>query len=63
MYIFIVAGGFGFHDYEEPLNIVWIFSELSRKKLGKDFETIVEIMDQHESGKIRLELYKEHVLE
>ncbi len=59
----LLWGGFGFHDYEEPLNIVWIFSEMSREKLGADFETIVEIIDQHESGKIRLELYKEHVLE
>ena len=59
----LLWGGFGFHDYEDPLNFVWIFSEMSREKLGADFETIVEIIEQHESGKIRLELYKEHVLD
>ncbi|MCR4746611.1 MAG: barstar family protein [Lachnospiraceae bacterium] len=59
----LLWGGFGFHEYEEPLNFVWIFSEISKEKLGADFDIIVEIMTEHESGKIKLELYKEHAPE
>lgn len=59
----LLWGGFSFHDYEEPLNIVWIFSERSREELGADFETIVEIISQHKSGKIKLELYEEQAYE
>ncbi|MGN0246365.1 MAG: barstar family protein [Lachnospiraceae bacterium] len=59
----LLWGGFGVHEYNEPLNIVWIFSEISKERLGTDFKQILEIISQHESGKIKIELYKEHAFE
>jgi RNAse (barnase) inhibitor barstar len=30
----VLRGGFGVHDYEEPIRLVWLRSEKSRKELG-----------------------------
>ena len=59
----LLWGGFGFHGYGEPLNIVWIFADISKERLGEKYEVILEIIHHHESGKIKLELYPEHVFE
>lgn len=60
----VLWGGFCVHEYEEPLHIVWIFSEESREHLGNGFfNMIIDIINNHESGNKYLELYKEHVTE
>ncbi len=57
----LLWGGFGIHEYEEPLHIVWIYAEKSRQALGeKYFNTIVSIIENHESNNKYLELYNEH---
>ena len=56
----LLWGGFGIHEYEESLHIVWIFSRLSKEKLGKQFEQIIDIIQNHESGMIDIQLYEEH---
>ena len=35
----VLRGGFGVHDYEEPIRLIWENSDNSRQKLGWD-ETI-----------------------
>jgi RNAse (barnase) inhibitor barstar len=30
----VLRGGFGVHDYEEPIRLVWLHSDKSRKDLG-----------------------------
>lgn len=45
----ILRGGFGIHDYEEPIKIKWINSGLSKKNLGQAlFDVIVQITRAHE---------------
>ncbi len=57
----LLWGGFGIHEYEEPLHIVWIYAEKSRQALGKKyFNKIVSIIENHESNNKYLELYNEH---
>lgn len=57
----LLWGGFGIHEYEEPLHIVWIFTEKSRQALGnKYFNKIISIIENHESNNKYLELYNEH---
>ena len=58
----LLWGGFGIHEYAEPLHIVWIYSTQSRKALGnKYFDTIISIIENHESNNKYLELYDEHI--
>ena len=58
----LLWGGFGIHEYAEPLHIVWIYSTQSRKALGnKYFGTIISIIENHESNNKYLELYDEHI--
>lgn len=55
--------GFGIHEYEETLHIVWIYAEKSKQALGdKYFNKIVSIIENHESKNKYLELYDEHAL-
>lgn len=57
----LLWGGFGIHEYEEPLHIVWIYAEKSRQALGeKYFNKIVSIIENHESNNKYLELYDKH---
>lgn len=57
----LLWGGFGVHDYGEPLHIVWIFAEESKENLGEEFFAwIVDVIEKHESGNKYLEIYKEH---
>ncbi len=30
----VLRGGFGVHDYEEPVQLIWLYSDKSRKDLG-----------------------------
>ena len=32
----VLRGGFGVHDYEEPVQLIWLNSDKSRKDLGWD---------------------------
>lgn len=58
----LLWGGFGIHEYAEPLHIVWIYSTQSRKALGnKYFDTIISIIENHESNNKYLELYDKHI--
>ncbi len=49
----LLRGGFGVHEYEEPIKIVWASSEKSKKELneivdGKTFyQIIVDIISEH----------------
>lgn len=57
----LLWGGFGIHEYGEPLHIVWIFAEESRQSLGcQCFKDIISIIENHESNNIYLELYDKH---
>lgn len=38
-FVDVLRGGFGVHDYEEPLKLIWLNSEKSRMDLGWD-ETV-----------------------
>lgn len=40
----VLRGGFGFHDYEEPVELVWIDSSKSKRDLGDEFSHILEII-------------------
>ena len=57
----LLWGGFGVHEYEEPLHIVWIYAKESRKNLGNNcFTDIISVIKNHESNNKYLELYDEH---
>ena len=57
----LLWGGFGIHEYGEPLHIVWIFSEKCRQAIGsKYFDKIISVIENHESKNKYLELYNEH---
>ncbi len=57
----LLGGGFGLHEYAEPLHIVWIYAEESRQSLGdKYFNEIISIIENHESNNKYLELYDKH---
>ena len=57
----LLWGGFGIHEYEEPLHIVWIFAKESQQALGRElFEAIISVIREHESNNKYLELYDEH---
>lgn len=57
----LLWGGFGIHEYGEPLHIVWIFAEKCRQAIGnKHFDKIISIIENHESNNKYLELYNEH---
>lgn len=59
----LLWGGFGIHEYAEPLHIVWIYTEKSKQALGdKYFNKIISIIENHESKNKYLELYDEHAL-
>lgn len=59
----LLWGGFGIHEYAEPLHIVWIYAEKSKQALGdKYFNKIISIIENHESKNKYLELYDEHAL-
>lgn len=51
----VLTGGFGVHDYEEPIQIKWINSVKSKKDLGQLFDTIIEITRGHEHIELRIE--------
>src|ERR1700754_3617587 len=58
----VLRGGFGVHDYEEPIQLIWLNSDKSRKDLGGAenhtgqtlFEIIIDIIRAH--GHIELHL-------
>lgn len=57
----LLWGGFGIHEYGDPLHIVWIYAEESRQALGrKNFEKILSVIQEHESRNKYLELFDEH---
>lgn len=51
----VLTGGFGVHDYEEPIQIKWINSVKSKKDLGQRFDTIIDITRGHEHIELRIE--------
>jgi RNAse (barnase) inhibitor barstar len=57
----VLTGGFGIHDYNEPLIIRWINSDKSKKDLGQSktgeilFDIIVEIIEGHEHIELMIE--------
>ncbi len=51
----VLTGGFGVHDYEEPIQIKWINSVKSKKDLGQLFDTIIDIIRGHEHIELRIE--------
>ncbi len=57
----LLWGGFGVHEYGDPLHIVWIFADESRRALGNElYQTIISIIQDHETGNKHLEIYGEH---
>jgi RNAse (barnase) inhibitor barstar len=51
----VLTGGFGVHDYEEPIRIKWINSVKSKKDLGQLFDTIIDIAYGHQHIELRIE--------
>jgi len=59
----VLRGGFGVHDYEEPIRLLWIHSAKNRKDLalaeaqaGKTlFELIVDIIEGHDHIELSLQ--------
>ncbi len=43
----ILNGGFGATEYEEPFELIWINSNISKEQL-KDFNDIVELILSHD---------------
>lgn len=41
----ILLGGFGVHECDEPIVLIWENGEKSKIELGKDFEKIVEVVE------------------
>jgi RNAse (barnase) inhibitor barstar len=51
----ILTGGFGVHEYEEPVTLIWQNHSYSKKTLGiAVFEHIVELIQQHEHISLQL---------
>ncbi|MFT4526289.1 MAG: RNAse (barnase) inhibitor barstar [Bacteroidia bacterium] len=45
----LLSGGFGVHEYDEPIKLVWTSFQKSREHLGqKMIETILDIIAGHE---------------
>ncbi|WP_033417594.1 barstar family protein [Cytophaga aurantiaca] len=45
----LLRGGFGVHDYEEPISLKWANYEKSKKDLGEEFtDTVMDIILSHE---------------
>jgi RNAse (barnase) inhibitor barstar len=40
----VLRGGFGSFEYEEPITIIWLNTNKSKKDLGATFNTIIEII-------------------
>jgi len=51
----VLVGGFGVHDYEEPIKIRWTNSDKSKEHLGRLFDTIIEITVGHEHIQLKIE--------
>lgn len=44
-----MRGGFGVYEYEEPINLIWINFERSRKLMGAEHVGwLVEIIKKHD---------------
>jgi RNAse (barnase) inhibitor barstar len=43
----LLEGGFGVHEYDEPIKIIWLNTPKSKIDLGLDFDVIVEISKEH----------------
>ncbi len=49
----LLRGGFGVHDYEEPIHLIWLNAKKSKRNLSKVsgkqtlYEIIVEIIISH----------------
>jgi RNAse (barnase) inhibitor barstar len=50
----VLEGGFGVHEYEEPLLLIWSHSEKSARDLGKDFDDLLVYI--REMNHVTLEL-------
>lgn len=47
----LLRGGFGVHDYGEPILIRWLHSEKSRRELGEKMDRIIRVItDTDETG-------------
>ncbi len=45
----LLRGGFGVHEYEQPIKIVWVNFALSKSALGQELiETLVQIIKDHD---------------
>lgn len=45
----LMRGGFGVYEYEEPINLIWIIFERSRKLIGAEYVGwLVEIIKKHD---------------
>jgi len=52
----LLRGGFGVHEYEEPISLKWINFAKSQKDLGEEFtDTIVDIILSHEHVEFLME--------
>lgn len=51
----ILRGGFGFHEYDEPIRVLWLYSDKSKQDLGEDiFNRIVQVFEENENKEMKL---------
>lgn len=44
----LLYGGFGVHEYDEPITIIWKNTDKSKMDLGLNFDIIIKIIKEHE---------------
>jgi len=56
----ILRGGFGFHECDESIRVLWLYSDKSKQDLGEDiFNRIVQVFKEHENKENELILRQE----
>lgn len=45
----------GFHEYDEPIRVLWLYSDKSKQDLGEDiFNRIVQVFEENETKEMKL---------
>lgn len=45
----VLYGGFGAHEYDEPIQVIWQNSGKSKIDLCSNFDVIIEIIKEHDN--------------
>lgn len=50
----VLYGGFGVHEYDEPIILIWKNTEKSKIDLSGYFDVIIEIIKEHDNIELSL---------